>query len=136
VVVSVRPENSFVRALDLRDAAGIGALFAEDGALVSAGRRYQGREAVQSYYEQRFSAVGSAHHVMTEVERIAGDDFDESAWTWIAVLGPSESPLLSCGRYRFRLDRDDRVAQLEVQVDATYGLGPATALAALPPTES
>ena len=56
-----------------KNAAGMAALYAVDGTLVTPGPVVTGREALQKYYQARFDAGASDHHMTVKTVQMRGD---------------------------------------------------------------
>jgi uncharacterized protein (TIGR02246 family) len=81
--------DSFYRQ---KDVAGMASLYAVDGELVSpSGKKIQGREALETYYRQRFASGASDHKITIEETHAVGDSGYSVATFSVSVPATSKS---------------------------------------------
>lgn len=56
-----------------KNASGMAALYADDGALVTSGPVIQGHDKLQQYYQSRFDAGATDHHMTVKAVQAQGD---------------------------------------------------------------
>src|SRR3954466_12001082 len=103
--------------VDAADAAGVTALFAEDGSLQTATTSFDGREAILDFYATRLG--GSKLHLVTDIRvtGVAAREQGEIAGRsrFVALVGTSERPQLTWGTYEDRIVVDGGTARFQVR---------------------